>query len=76
MKDLGKTKFCLDLQVKHFSNGILVHQSIYTKEVLKHFYMNKTHPLSTPMIDRLLDVKNDHFRPQEEDEDFLGLEVP
>ena len=76
MKDFGKTKFCLDLQVEHFPNEILVHQSIYTEEVLKHFYMNKTHPLSTPMIDRLLDVKNDHFRPQEEDEDFLGLEVP
>ncbi len=38
--------------------------------------MNKTHPLSTPIIDWSLNVKNDHFRPQEEDEEILGLEVP
>ena len=76
MKDLGKTKFYLDLQVKHFPNGILVHQSIYTEEILKHFYMNKTHPLCTPIIIRSLDVYNDHFRPQEEDEEILGPEVP
>ena len=25
MKDLGKTKFCLNLQIEHFSNGVLVH---------------------------------------------------
>ena len=25
MKDLGKTKFCLGLQIEHLSNGILVH---------------------------------------------------
>jgi hypothetical protein len=25
IKDLGKTKFCLDLQIEHISDGILVH---------------------------------------------------
>ena len=25
MKDLGKTKFFLDLQIEHFPNGVLVH---------------------------------------------------
>ena len=25
MKDLEKTKFCLGLQIEHFSNGIFVH---------------------------------------------------
>ena len=25
MKDLGKTKFCLGLQIEHFPNGVLVH---------------------------------------------------
>ena len=29
MKDLGKTKFCLGLQIEHFPNGVLVHQSTY-----------------------------------------------
>ena len=61
MKDLGKTKFCLGLQIEHFPNGILVHQSTYIKKVLKHFYMDKVHPLSFPMVVRSLDVKNDPF---------------
>jgi hypothetical protein len=76
MKDLGKTKFCFGLQIEYFPNGILVHQSTYTEKVLKHFYMEKAHPLSTLMVVRSLDVKKDHFRPQEDGEEILGLEVP
>ena len=76
MKDLGKTKFCLDLQIEHFPNGVLVYQSTYIKKVLKHFYMDKVHPLSFPMVVRSLDVKNDQFRPCEKDEELLGPEVP
>ena len=64
------------MQVEHFLNGIFVHQSIYIEEVLKHSHMNKTYPLNTPMVDWSLDVKNDHFHPQEEDEEILSLEVP
>ena len=37
--------------------------------------MNKTYPLSTPIVNWSLDVKNDHFLPQEKDEEILGLEV-
>ena len=29
MKDLGKTKFCIRLQIEHLHSGILVHQSAY-----------------------------------------------
>ncbi|RVW17511.1 Retrovirus-related Pol polyprotein from transposon TNT 1-94 [Vitis vinifera] len=61
MKDLGKTKFCLGLQIEHFPNGVLVHQSTYIKKVLKRFYMDKAHPLSSPMVVRSLDVKKTHF---------------
>ena len=50
MKDLGKTKFCIGLQIEHFPNGVLVHQSTYIKKVLKHFCMDKAHPLSSPMV--------------------------
>ena len=32
MKDLGKTKYCLGLQIEHVKNGIFVHQSNYTKK--------------------------------------------
>ena len=37
MKDLGKTRYCLGLQIEYFSNDIFVHQSIYTEKVLKRF---------------------------------------
>ena len=76
MKDLGKTKFCIGLQIKHFPNGVLVHQSTYIKKILKRFNMDKAHPLSSPMVVRSLDVKNDPFRPCEKGEELLGPEVP
>ena len=57
MKDLGKTKFCLGLKIEHFHTGILVHQSAYTKKILKRFYMNESHPLTSPMVVHSLDVK-------------------
>jgi hypothetical protein len=37
--------------------------------------MDKAHPLSSPMVVRLLDVKKDPFHPKD-DEETLGLEVP
>ena len=65
MKDLGKTKFCLGLQIKHFPNGVLVYQSTYIKKVLKHFYMDKVHPLNSLMVVQSLDMKKDSFCPCE-----------
>jgi hypothetical protein len=76
MKDLGKTKFCLGFQIEHLLNGILVHQSTNIEKVLKHFHLNKAHPLSTPMVVRSLDVKKNPFHPQEVGEETLGPEVP
>ena len=38
--------------------------------------MDKTNPLSSPMIVYSLDVKNDQFRPCEKDEELFGHEVP
>ena len=32
MKDLGKTKYCLGLQIEHCSDGVLIYQSTYTKK--------------------------------------------
>ena len=61
MKDLGKTKFCIGLQIEYFPNKVLVHQSTYIKKVLKSFYMDKVHPLSSSMVVQSLNVKNDPF---------------
>jgi hypothetical protein len=37
-KDLGKSKFCLGLQIEHFKDGILLHQATYVDKILKQFY--------------------------------------
>nr|AQY61295.1 Pol [Coffea arabica] len=76
IKDFGKTKFCLGLQIEHLKGGIFVHQTAYTRKVLKRFYMDKAHTLSTPMVVRSLDPNKDPFRPREENEEILGPEVP
>ena len=76
MKDLGKTKFCLGLQLEHLPEGVFVHQSTYTKRGLEKFNMDKCHPLKTPMVVRSLEADKDPFRPKEEDEEVLGPEVP
>ena len=34
MKDLGKTKYCLSLQIEHLLGGSFIHQSTYLKKVL------------------------------------------
>ena len=38
--------------------------------------MKKASPLSTPMVVRSLDVKNDPFRPRAQNEEILDPEVP
>ena len=76
MKDLGKTKFCLGLQLEYIRDGILVHQMTYTEKVLKRFDMAESHPLSSPMVVRSLSLDTDRFCPKMDDEDVLGPEVP
>jgi hypothetical protein len=34
MKDFGRTKFCLGLQLEHLQTGILVHQSTYVQKIM------------------------------------------
>ena len=75
MKDLGKIKYYLGLQIEHCSDGVLIHQSTYTEKLLKCFHMNKSHPLSSIMVVRSLEVNKDPFRPKEENEELLGPEV-
>jgi len=53
-----------------------MHQDTYIMTMLKRFYMNKSHPLYTPMIVRSLYMYKDPFRPQENDEELLDPKVP
>ena len=76
MKDLGKTKYCLGLQLEHLPSGILVHQSTYIQKILEKFNMDKSYPSKTPMVVRSLEMEKDQFRPHEEGEEILGPEDP
>ena len=76
VNDLGKTKFCLGLQIEHLHSGILVHQSVYVQKLLEKFNMDKAYPNKTPMVVRSLDKEKDIFRPREEGEEILGSEYP
>ena len=80
MKDLGRTKFCLGLQIEYLKNGMFIYQETYVRKVLERFYMDKSHPLCTPMVVRSLEEDKDPFRPrqmkEEGNEEILGPEVP
>ncbi|XP_074351654.1 secreted RxLR effector protein 161-like [Apium graveolens] len=44
--------------------------------VLNKFYMDKYHPLTTPMVVRSLEPDKDPFQLRENDEEVLGPEIP
>jgi hypothetical protein len=71
MKDLGKTKFCLGLQLEHLHTGILIHQFSYVQKVLEKFNMDKSYPTKTPIVVRALEKDTDPFRPKQEGEEVL-----
>jgi len=76
LKDLGKTKFCLGLQLEHLSTEIFVHQSAYVYKVLERFNIDKAYPSKTPMVIQSLGLNIDPLRPQDEAEEILGPHVP
>jgi hypothetical protein len=77
IKDLGKTKFCLGLQLEHLQMGILVHQSTYVQKILEKFNMDKAYLARTPMFVCALEKDTDPFRSKEEEgEEVLGQEYP
>jgi hypothetical protein len=76
MKNLGRTKICLGLQLDHLQMGILVHQSAYVQKVLEKLNMDKAYALRTPMVVRALDKDTDQFRPKQEGEQVLGPKYP
>jgi len=76
MKDLGKTKYCLGLQLEHLPSGILVHQSADIQKILEKFNMDKSYPSKTLFVVHSLEMEKDQFKPREEGEEILGPEVP
>jgi hypothetical protein len=76
MKELGKMKYCLVLQLENLPNGIFVYQSAYIEKTLKKFNMDKAYPIKTLMVVRSLEIEKDPFRPRGEEEEVLGPQVP
>ena len=76
IKGPGRTKFCLWPIDRVFDKqNIFVHCLTNIEKIFKRFYMDNTHPLSTPLIVIALDVKRGSFCSQEGNKVF-GLEVP
>jgi hypothetical protein len=61
MKNLGKAKLCLGLQLEHLPTSILLHQSAYVQKILEKFNIDKTYPSKTPMVIRALENGSDPF---------------
>jgi len=57
MKDFEKTKFCLDLNIEHFLEGIFFIKKCTLKKSWRVF-IDKAHPLISLMTVWLLDWKN------------------
>ena len=49
MSMMGELQFFFGLQIKQVKDGTFVHQSKYTKDMLRKFNMNDAKPMSTPM---------------------------
>ena len=70
MKFLRKTSLCLRLQISHLGNGaMLLHQTAYTRKVLKRFGMHNTNSLAAPMIGRSRTFQDPYTPASEEEEE-------
>ncbi|GJQ79430.1 hypothetical protein Trydic_g16289 [Trypoxylus dichotomus] len=65
VKDLGEIRYCLGIEFKRTENLIMMVQSSYIKEILKHFEMTDCKPISTPMEADLRLVKPSDNRLEE-----------
>jgi hypothetical protein len=60
MSMMGELQFFLRLQIKQEMEGTFVHQTKYTKDILKKFKMDDSKPLSTPTsMSTTLDANED-----------------
>lgn len=77
VKDLGQLSFCLGIQVRQISTGILLHQANYISKVLERFSMKDvSKAATTPMVVRSLKPESDVFGPRRGSELVLGPKYP
>lgn len=66
-----KYYFCLQMEQR--SNGIFVNQKAYIKKVFKCFNFDHVRQLSTSMVIRYLNTKNDQFRSKGDEFFFFSI---
>jgi hypothetical protein len=54
MSMMGELTFFLGIQVKQMKQGTFVHQTKYTKDLMKNFNMAELKPVSMPMSTAIL----------------------
>ena len=72
MSMMGELKLFLGLQIKQTSNGIMIHQQKYVKELLKRFGMESAKPIDTP-ISPSTRLEMDDGSPSVEDKYYRGM---
>ena len=72
MSMMGELKFFLGLQIKQTSNGTMIHQQKYVKELLKRFGMESAKPIDTP-ISPSTRLEMDDGSPSVEDKYYRGM---
>jgi len=72
MSMMGELNFFLGLQIKQTSNGTLIHQQKYIKELLKKFGMDSSKPIDTP-ISPSTKLVIDNGSPSAEDKLHRGM---
>ena len=65
-------KIFLGLQIKRTSNGAMIHQQKYIKELLKKFGMDSSKPIDTPISPSTKLVMNDGS-PSVEERTYRGM---
>ena len=76
MKDLGKAKYRSLLQIEHLHSYIMVYYVVYIQDILEKFIVDKYYQSITLMVVHYLDIENDLFRPRDDGNEILGLNVP
>ena len=76
MKDLGKPKYRSLLQLEHLHSYSMVYYVVYIQNILEKFIVDKFYPSITLMAVRSLDVEKDLFRPRDDGNEILELNVP
>ena len=76
MKDLGKPKHRSLLQLEHLHSCIMVYYVVYIQIILDKFIVDKSYPSITLMVVHSLNIEKDLFRPRDDGNEILGLNVP